>query len=59
MSKKKREIPHYNIPIIETHCHLDYLKKEPLDELLERCEAVGIERIITIAVSPENGKGSH
>lgn len=54
MSKKKREIPRFNSPIIETHCHLDYLKQESLDVLLERCESVGIERIITIAVSPDN-----
>lgn len=56
MSKNKREIPQFNSPIIETHCHLDYLKQESLDVLLERCESVGIERIITIAVSPDNQK---
>ena len=26
MSKKRREIPVFDHPIIETHCHLDYLK---------------------------------
>ncbi|MBV1870739.1 MAG: TatD family hydrolase [Gammaproteobacteria bacterium] len=54
MSKKRREIPDFGTPIIETHCHLDYLKQDSLDQLLERCESVGIERIITIAVSPDN-----
>ncbi|MBV1871157.1 MAG: TatD family hydrolase [Gammaproteobacteria bacterium] len=54
MSKKRREIPDFGTPIIETHCHLDYLKQGSLDQLLERSESVGIERIITIAVSPDN-----
>ena len=54
MSKKRPEIPCFDSPIIETHCHLDYLKQESLEQLLERCESVGIERIITIAVSPDN-----
>lgn len=41
-------------PIIETHCHLDYLKNLPLNEILEKSSAMGIEKIITISVSPEN-----
>ena len=55
MSKKKRrEIPHFDTPIIETHCHLDYLDEEQLDSTLQQSRDVGIERIITIAVSPDN-----
>lgn len=54
MAKKKRDIPLFNQPIIETHCHLDYLEGEALDETLARAEAVGVERICTIAVSPDN-----
>ena len=54
MSKKRREIPVFDQPIIETHCHLDYLKDRPLAETLERTRQVNIERLITIAVSPEN-----
>lgn len=55
MSKsKKRPIPVFDQPIIETHCHLDYLKEQPLNETLEQAKQVGIEKIITIAVSPEN-----
>ena len=54
MSKKRREIPVFDHPIIETHCHLDYLKDRPLAETLERTRQVNIERVITIAVSPEN-----
>jgi TatD DNase family protein len=52
--KKRREIPRFNTPIIETHCHLDYLDDQELTVTLEQAEEVGIERIITIAVSPDN-----
>lgn len=55
MSKKKRrDIPLFDTPIVETHCHLDYLEADELAEVLERSRAVGIERIVTIAVSPDN-----
>ncbi|MCO4794216.1 MAG: TatD family hydrolase [Bacteriovoracaceae bacterium] len=54
MSKKRREIPKYGTPIIETHCHLDYLKQDPIDDIIEKSLAVGIEKIVTIAVEPEN-----
>ncbi len=55
MSKsKKREIPVFQTPIIETHCHLDYLKEHDLDDIIRQSADVGIERIITIAVSPDN-----
>ena len=42
------------MPIIETHCHLDYLEKEPLADILQKSKEIGIERIITISVDPEN-----
>jgi TatD DNase family protein len=55
MSKtKRRDIPRFQTPIIETHCHLDYLDQPSLEATLEQSAAVGIERIITIAVSPGN-----
>ena len=55
MSKKKRrEIPRYQTPIIETHCHLDYLEEDELGTTLTQAAEVGIEKIITIAVSPGN-----
>ena len=55
MSKhKRREIPRFDTPIIETHCHLDYLDAGQLAETLAKCESGGIERIVTIAVSPDN-----
>lgn len=40
--------------IIETHCHLDYLEKESLEEILKKSKEVGIDKIITIAVEPDN-----
>lgn len=54
MSKKKRDIPVFEHPIIETHCHLDYLDADGLDEALADAARVNIEKIVTIAVSPEN-----
>jgi TatD DNase family protein len=54
MSKKKRDIPLFDQPIIETHCHLDYLEGESLLETLNAAQQVGVERIVTIAVSPDN-----
>ena len=54
MSKTKRPIPVFDQPIIETHCHLDYLEGEAVSEVLERATAKGVERIVTISVSPDN-----
>jgi len=51
---KKRDIPVFNHAIIETHCHLDYLKEVELEEIVERSQAAGVERIITISVAPSN-----
>ncbi|MEM1404014.1 MAG: TatD family hydrolase [Pseudomonadota bacterium] len=55
MSKKsRRDIPRFSVPIIETHCHLDYLDEQALPEELAAAANVGIDRIVTIAVSPGN-----
>jgi TatD DNase family protein len=55
MSKnKRRDIPRFQHPIMETHCHLDYLDAGELEDTLARSREVGIARIVTIAVSPEN-----
>ena len=55
MSKKKRrDIPRFDTPIIESHCHLDYLEGDELNSTLEKSRDVGVEKIITIAVSPDN-----
>jgi len=51
---KKRDIPVFAHPLIETHCHLDYLEGIALNEALQAANAAHIERIITIAVSPDN-----
>jgi TatD DNase family protein len=40
--------------MIETHCHLDYLKAYSLDEILRLSRQAGVEKIITIAVEPDN-----
>ena len=55
MSKKKRaDIPLFDTPIIETHCHLDYLNEAELTATLAKSAQCGIEKIVTIAVSTEN-----
>jgi TatD DNase family protein len=53
-SRKRREIPLFQTPLIETHCHLDYLERDQLQSTLQRAREVGVERIITIAVAPGN-----
>ncbi|MBC75684.1 MAG: hydrolase TatD [Halobacteriovoraceae bacterium] len=40
--------------IIETHCHLDYLKSEPLEDILSKSKEAGVEKLVTIAVEPDN-----
>jgi TatD DNase family protein len=39
---------------IETHCHLDYLKAEPLEEIRKKIKEAGITKVITIGVDPVN-----
>lgn len=41
-------------PLFETHCHLDYLKSEPLTEILSKCSKSHVEKIITISVDKDN-----
>jgi len=55
MSKRApKPVPQFSTPIIETHCHLDYIAPTDVPSELAAIEAAGIERLITIAVSPEN-----
>lgn len=54
MASKKNFDPNIQSPLIESHCHLDYLKKVERAELIEDCQAKGIDKIITIAVTPGN-----
>jgi TatD DNase family protein len=54
MSKKKSEIPILELPIIETHFHLDMLKSMPREEVVALTRKHNIEKMITISTSPEN-----
>ncbi len=40
--------------MIETHCHLDYLKAHSLDEILRLSSEAGVSKIVTISVDPGN-----
>lgn len=51
---KRREIPKYDVGLIETHCHLDYLKDDELKAILDKSLEHHIEKIVTIAVAPGN-----
>ncbi|MEM9388040.1 MAG: TatD family hydrolase [Pseudomonadota bacterium] len=53
-AKARPEIPRFEHPLFETHCHLDYLDQEALAATLGRAREVGIDKIVTIAVSPDN-----
>lgn len=52
--KHRRAIPRFATPIIETHCHLDYLDAEQLSHTMQQCAEVGIEHVVTVAVAPDN-----
>lgn len=52
--KSRREIPLFKTKMIDTHCHIDLLVKQSVNDLLKRCENVTIERLVTIGISPEN-----
>lgn len=55
MGKKNRPpMLHFGKKLHETHCHLDYLEPEQLEHALEAAAEVGISRILTISVSPDN-----
>lgn len=40
--------------LIETHCHLDYLKTSTIPETLKRCREQNVSKVITVSVSPDN-----
>lgn len=52
--QKRRDIPRFDTAIIETHCHLDYFDDDQFGAAIERAVASGIEKLVTIAVSPDN-----
>ena len=41
-------------PLIETHCHLDMIKGEEIATIIQSCQAIGVEKLITIATSIAN-----
>lgn len=51
---KNKEIPVFSKPIIETHCHLDYLKNGSVEEIIEKASQHNISKIMTISVEPGN-----
>jgi len=52
---KKDKLPEKTLfPIIETHCHLDYLDDESIGSTIQISQDVGVEKLLTIAVSPDN-----
>lgn len=53
MSKKK-EIPQYDFEMVETHCHLDYLKEVNTTEAVEKAREKNVTKLITISVDPTN-----
>lgn len=54
MSKKRKDIPLFALPIIETHFHLDMLKADSRDEIVQKCLQQNIEKMITISTNPNN-----
>ena len=42
----RREIPQFNTPIVETHCHLDYLDSQTLSETLDDAFALQCAAVI-------------
>lgn len=54
MSKKRREIPLFTHPIIETHFHLDMLKDHAREDIVNKCLQHNIEKMITISTSERN-----
>ena len=54
VSNVKRSIPKFSHPLVETHCHLDYLKGQSIAETIAQSQAVGVEKMVTISVTPDN-----
>ena len=54
ITKDDIEHPLLISPIIETHCHLDYLKESETPQVVKQLQSMGISKIITISVAPNN-----
>lgn len=50
----RHDVPVFSTPLIETHCHLDYLKQDSTEVIVAQAHDHGIAKIITIAVEPDN-----
>jgi TatD DNase family protein len=52
---KKNNLPEKSLfPIMETHCHLDYLDDQSITDVIETSRDVGVDKLLTISVSPDN-----
>ena len=40
--------------MIETHCHLDYIKTAPVPQIIEQAKELGVKKFVTISVEPDN-----
>ena len=54
MEGEENETPSSKYPLFETHCHLDYLKNNDLDKVINLSKKIGIKKIVTISVSSTN-----
>lgn len=54
--KGKKEIPQFEYEMVETHCHLDYLKEVNPEEAVNLAKEKNITKLITISVDPTNLK---
>lgn len=51
---KKTPIPIFNLPLIDSHCHLDYLKLQQPAQTVADALKVNVSKMISIAVSKDN-----
>lgn len=50
----KRPIPIFDLPITETHCHLDYIDDDKLASVIGTARQSGIHKFVTIGTEPDN-----
>lgn len=50
----KRPIPVFDLPITETHCHLDYIDDDKLASVIGTAMQSGIHKFVTIGTEPDN-----
>ena len=59
MDEEGNPTPSSKYPLFETHCHLDYLKENDLDKVIQLSKEIGVKKIVTISVSPSNFQDVH